>query len=123
MEESDEMLRDGAVGHAVPLESFETEQNANNPELKSEEKNQQGDGSCNNEERSRETINLPGKEPMAMAGLGMWLYPTFRCYNYALEGVPKKPQTIEMALLVFECLRTRGNFVLDQSALLFTFLS
>jgi hypothetical protein len=83
MEESDELLKDGAVGHSVPLESFETERNANDPNLKSDEIKQQGDGSCNMEERSRETINRHGKE--TMDGLGMWLY-TALIYRGNISG-------------------------------------
>jgi hypothetical protein len=94
MEESNKLLSDGTIGHSVPLKRFETERNANDPKLKSDEIEQQGDGSCNNEERSQETIIRPGKE--AMDRLGMWLYPAFSCSLLYMQRVPRKPKTIEI---------------------------
>jgi hypothetical protein len=85
MEESDELLCDGAVGHSVQLESFDSEKTANDPKLKSGEIKPQDDGSVKNEEGKGVIISRSTE--VLMKFLGMWCYPVLiiRCENIIMH--------------------------------------
>jgi hypothetical protein len=84
MEESDELLSVGAVGHSVQLESFDSEKNANDPKPNSGVIKPQDDGLGNNEEGKGELIHRATEE--LTDDSGMWLNHALSCHVYAVKA-------------------------------------